>query len=113
MKTLSFQHIITSGNIPSPRSNHTSVLYTNKESKENYLIIHGGNSDSGETNKTFSFNLKSFEWKELIIEGEYEIIPKTYHTSNIIDDYMIVFGGEYNESSLNDLSILSFPLNKW
>lgn len=40
-------------------------------------------------------------------------MPRTYHASCLVDKYMVILGGESQNSDLGDLWLLDLEINEW
>jgi hypothetical protein len=112
LDSLSLVRVDKFGEVPRPRSNHSSVIYV-KENKDPLMIIYGGSGFSENGDEVcFIYNLNTNIWKKYRTVGVNAGF-RSYHTANIIKDYMIIFGGEVNGSITNDLYILCLKTKKW
>ena len=56
-------------------------------------------------NDIFELDFKERKWSQINANGD-RPAARTYHSANLIEDYLIIFGGE-NMGDLNDLNILN------
>ncbi|CAI2378495.1 unnamed protein product [Moneuplotes crassus] len=90
------------------RSNQTSVYF----SKDKCIYLFGGGGpDKQRCNDTHKFNIKTEQMVKVHTFGK-PPLPRTYHTANIIESYMIVIGGEA-EFDMNDVHLLDLENNCW
>eukprot|EP01080_Neovahlkampfia_damariscottae_P009012 gene9012-1111_t len=104
--------------LPKPRHAHTSNIY------KNTMLIFGGHLtlfDSKPSRRTFfndlhEYNFETNKWK---LVSTYDDVPegRSWHSSKIMKDSLIVFGGFYmknrGEFYFNDLNILNLLDKKW
>ena len=71
-------------------------------------VFGGKNDDSEKLNDLWVFNITDKRWIEVEPEGEIPV-ERSGHTSNVYDDYMVIFGGIWDVTKeLNDLHLYSF-----
>lgn len=76
---------------PSPRSDHSAVVYKNS------MIIHGGQLNNEKLNDTWIFSFDQNEWAKIKLHKNNSIVPRCSHGAVMINQFMVVFGGEgYN-----------------
>jgi hypothetical protein len=98
--TLLWEEIKTTGAIPTQRSN-SSLHY---DSKNNRLVMFGG----GGPNKTRFSAISILDWKTKVwtelppLEQDNCPWERTYHSSELLYPYLIVYGGE-GIADLDDL----------
>ncbi|WWC85441.1 uncharacterized protein L201_000304 [Kwoniella dendrophila CBS 6074] len=95
--------------IPPPRRAHTTVLY------KHYLVIFGGGNGQAALNDVWALDvsdINNLSWHEWKTKGD---IPqkKGYHTSNLVGDKMIVFGGSDGHASFADIHVLNLQTRVW
>lgn len=95
------------GDTPSVRSNHSSVIYKNQ------MILFGGESSKGYLNDCWSLNLENYHWKALSFEKSITIpTPRASHSCYIHGHQMFLFGG-INRTPNNDLFVLDLDTFIW
>lgn len=76
---------------PSPRSEHSAVVYKNS------MIIHGGQLNNEKLNDTWIFSFDQNEWAKIKLHKNNSIVPRCSHSAVMVNQFMVVFGGEgYN-----------------
>ncbi|MBD2663996.1 hypothetical protein B6N60_03601 [Richelia sinica FACHB-800] len=101
------------GQVPSPRSYHTAVLYQDK------MLVWGGYKEL--ISSSFKFNdvylhildLKTWRWSKMTPMGT---LPeaRSHHSAVIFQDKLIIHGGAYDiYASFNDLYILDLRKKRW
>lgn len=77
-------------------------------------IFGGKDSDNNKLNDLWKLDLTSYKWQELSPHDGYRPRERSGHSCDIIDHYMIVFGGIFEiTKELNDLHLYDFRRNKW
>lgn len=106
LETNYWTKIFTSGEMPSPRTDHTAVLY------ENSMYVFAGYDGKNRFNDLRECNLTTFEWTLLAQNGT---VPLTRfgHTSVVHNHNMYIFGGWDGHDTLDDLYQYSFASNIW
>jgi hypothetical protein len=67
-------------------------------------IFGGKDSDNNKLNDLWKLDLTSYKWEEIHLSDGYKPRERSGHSCDIIDGYMIVFGGIYEiTKELNDL----------
>ena len=99
----------TLGQIPKERSNFAYDTYTINNTP--YLIIHGGIGSAEVFSDTYCLNLYLLKWTKLNTVGEAP--ERGYHTANIINNHMIVIGGENKGEIFNDICALNLISGVW
>jgi hypothetical protein len=101
------------GQIPSPRSFHTAVLYQDK------MLVWGGYREVIES--SFKFNdvylhildLKTWRWSKMTPMGTLPA-ARSHHSAVIFEDKLIIHGGAFDiYASFNDLYILDLRKKRW
>ncbi|KAL1924126.1 uncharacterized protein VTP21DRAFT_7161 [Calcarisporiella thermophila] len=108
------QPISTSGDVPSPRAQHTAVTIGN------YLVIFGGETkknQSGLDDNIYLMNKGTREWTRITCHGSVPV-GRFGHSATSIGPAMFVFGGISDGYYLNDLvsfdlRTLNSPFPKW
>lgn len=101
---------ITAGRKPEAREGHAAGVI------RNYMLIYGGSGQENLLANIFSFNLTTFEWKELEQQGAV-MGPRESMGSTVVGDNMYIFGGNTNEHSCendeytDDLFMISLKNN--
>lgn len=95
------------GDTPSVRSNHSSVIYKNQ------MILFGGESSKGYLNDCWSLNLENYTWKSLSFDKSITIpTPRASHSCCIHGHQMFIFGG-INRIPNNELFVLDLDTLIW
>lgn len=77
--------------MPSARFDHSAVVFKNS------MIIHGGQLNGEKLNDTWIFSFDQNEWAKIKLHKNNAIVPRSGHAAVIINQFMVVFGGEgYN-----------------
>jgi hypothetical protein len=97
--------------LPSPRMGHSMNLW-----KGNVIVIFGGWNGFQVLSDVIFIDLKKGIDRMTInipntLHGEAPM--RQFHTANIIDNYMYIFGGGDGKSWLNDLLVLDLVALKW
>ena len=82
----------TTGRKPEAREGHAAGVI------RNYMIIYGGSGTKSLLGNIFSFNLTTFEWKELEQQGHI-MGPRESMGATVVGDNMFLFGGNTNDKS--------------
>jgi N-acetylneuraminic acid mutarotase len=95
----------SSGNPPTPRSNHTAVWYKNS------MIVYGGEGASPKNifSDCYIFNFSTLKWTTIELQNP---IGKTFpkrssHSVCIYGDQMMIFGGKDSSGLQNDTFLLN------
>ncbi|KAF9566138.1 galactose oxidase [Agrocybe pediades] len=92
---------------PPPRTTHSSVAF------EDQIIIFGGTDGKYHYNDTWSFNVNTRVWTELICAG-YIPAPRESHAAAVVDGIMYVFGGRGVDSvEIGQLAALNLHTRRW
>ena len=80
----------------------------------NIVYIFGGNSSIHYNNDIFCFSLINKKWEKIIINKENKPLPRCGHTSTIIENNLIIYGGEspMNNNRLNEDILIFNTINK-
>ena len=76
-------------------------------------VFAGKNEDSEKLCDFWVYSIADKRWAEIYADGE---IPfeRSGHSSDIFDDYLVIFGGIWDVTKeLNDLHLYSFSENRW
>ena len=68
-----FDEVCQNGDIPSPRSHHTSYFFSRK-----YLIIHGGTDGNRYFNDFYLLDCSSYTWNKLIVDYDVPFCLRSY-----------------------------------
>ena len=94
--------------VPSPRSDHSATVHGSD------MIIFGG-TDSSSCDSifsdTWSYDLNSLIWKELIFEIRPP--PRFGHSAVLIPDGLLIFGGKSLRNYLSDIWVYDFTYDNW
>lgn len=104
------------GDIPSPRTNHTSTVVT-KDGKDEFIFIFGGLGEKGKLDDCYKLELaNSLKFTKIEAEGD-RPAPRASHTSCYYEGKIYVFGGNggrgYENSVFKDLWSFDVNANKW
>jgi hypothetical protein len=101
-------NIITPKNSwPLQRRAHTTVYY------RNYLVVFGGGNGQAALNDVWALNITDpdeLTWEEWKATGDVPV-QKGYHSANLVDSKMIVYGGSDGNHSFSEVHILD--LGEW
>ncbi|KAK8894786.1 hypothetical protein M9Y10_023224 [Tritrichomonas musculus] len=98
LKNKKWEKIETKGKNPPSRFDHSAVIY------KNIMIIHGGQCNSDKYSDIWMFDFIKLEWSQVKLRKNSSIIPRSGHAAIIINQFMVVFGGD-------DYNNLPFALN--
>ena len=73
---------------PPPRFDHSAVIY------KNAMIVHGGQLGTEKLNDTWIFSFDQNEWAKIKLTKNNAIVPRSGHCAVMINQFMLVFGGE-------------------
>ncbi|OHS97327.1 hypothetical protein TRFO_36478 [Tritrichomonas foetus] len=73
---------------PSPRYNHSAVVY------KNVMIIYGGMYNNQKLHDTWVFSFTQGEWAKIDLGKNNSLFPRSGHTAVMVNQFMVVFGGE-------------------
>jgi N-acetylneuraminic acid mutarotase len=109
LKTFAWSELISRGEVPSNRDEHTAIMY------ENTMIIFGGFNHEGErVNDIHRYYFKENKWEQVLIMGGEIPCSRSGHSSVLYGDSMIVFGGRDSDNNrLNDLWEFNFATYQW
>ncbi|KAI9306070.1 hypothetical protein BJ944DRAFT_160597 [Cunninghamella echinulata] len=108
-ETLTWTKPKTDGVPPSPRRAHTTCLWNNN------IIVVGGGDGARALADVHSLNLDDPSrpvWTQLEPSGT-PPIARGYHTSNLVKDKLIVYGGSDGLECFSDVFVLDLVANKW
>jgi len=106
LETCYWSKLFPTGDPPSPRTDHSCVLY------ENSMYIFAGYDGKNRFNDLRVCNLESFEWKLVEATGNLPI-KRFGHTAVVYNHNMYVFGGWDGHETLDDLYQYSFLVGNW
>ena len=108
--TMEWTEIVTTGDIPSHRSNCT--MHYDKDN-DRLIMFGGGGANKQRFNTINILNWKSKEWIEISPKtNETSPWARTYHTAELFYPNLVVFGGE-GISDLDDLWVFNFLSMSW
>ncbi|KAL9648570.1 hypothetical protein ABK040_012229 [Willaertia magna] len=103
-KKMEYNNNKMKSDIPTPRFGQTMCVYND------CLYLFGGFTNQSEvSNELFQFNLKKKTWKLLKFTNKAMISGRYYHTMNVIDNKIYIFGGLGESNSVLD-DIVMFDL---
>ena len=77
-------------------------------------IFGGKDSDNNKLNDLWRLDLNTNKWQEINPVDGYKPRERSGHSCDIIDHYMVIFGGIYEiTKELNDLHLFDLRTNKW
>jgi N-acetylneuraminic acid mutarotase len=100
----------TTGRRPEAREGHAAGVI------RNFMLIYGGSGTKSLLANMFSFNLTTFEWKELEQQG-HSMGPRESMGATVVGDNMFLFGGNVNDKQdesdeyTDDLFMISLKNN--
>lgn len=112
LKDYEWTEIATTGDLPETRSNYT-VHYN---SIDNEIIIFGGGSDhKTRYNSVCLLNWATKKWTRVLpVESDEAPWERTYHSSEFVYPYMVVFGGEgVSNLDLDDMWVFNVLTHQW
>ncbi|KAG6832512.1 hypothetical protein H0H92_000141 [Tricholoma furcatifolium] len=102
-----WEFIEPSEKVPAGRTGHVCVSFGNR------IIMFGGTDGKYHYNDTWSYDIQTQQWSELLCIG-YIPVEREGHAAAIIDDVMYIFGGRGVEGKdLNDLCALKLSNQRW
>lgn len=102
---------MTCGKGPSPRESHTTVAYTPTNGDGPKLIIYGG-MNGMRLGDIYILDINSMTWNNPVING-IPPLPRSLHSSTVINKKMYVFGGWVPQEILNKGKIEIVQENEW
>jgi len=93
------------------RYNHTAIHYNN--GTDDIMIVFGGVYNSSYLSDTWEYNITKDSWTQKTSGATARYCHTAIHYNNGTDDIMIVFGGEYNSSYLNDTWEYNITKDSW
>jgi N-acetylneuraminic acid mutarotase len=94
---------------PTGRSGHSAVIFNN-----NMYIFGGKDEDNNKLNDLWKLDLATFLWTELKTTDGSEPLPRSGHSCEVYEGYMLMFGGIYEiTKELNDFCMYDFRKNRW
>jgi N-acetylneuraminic acid mutarotase len=78
------------------------------------MWVFGGKDDENrKLNDLWRLDLNTYTWTEINPNG-FVPMERSGHSSDVFDNYMIIFGGIYEiTKELNDFYLYDFKTNKW
>ncbi|CAO0795739.1 unnamed protein product [Mucor circinelloides] len=107
--TLTWSKPKTQGEAPSPRRAHTTCIWNQK------IIIVGGGDGARALADVHMLDVSDPhlpKWSLLSPEGN-PPIARGYHTSNLVKDKLIVYGGSDGHECFSDVYVLDLVSNRW
>ncbi|KAF7728240.1 hypothetical protein EC973_006521 [Apophysomyces ossiformis] len=99
----------TEGTPPSPRRAHTTCLWNNK------IIVFGGGDGARALSDVHALDISDPSrprWQQLHPTGD-PPIARGYHTSNLVKNKLVIFGGSDGHECFNDVYVLDLVANHW
>lgn len=107
------------GEIPCPRSNHVSGYYKKSDGTD-YLLIHGGMTQTGKLDDLYLFDLNQNKFSKVEFTNapdENIPSPRASHSSYIFEGKFYIFGGNgghmYENQVFKDLWVLDLETMRW
>lgn len=97
------------GDPPSPRRAHTTCIWNQK------IIIVGGGDGARALADVHTLDVsdtQNLKWEVLKPQGN-PPIARGYHTSNLVKDKLIVYGGSDGHECFSDVHVLDLISNRW
>ncbi|GAA5809710.1 hypothetical protein MFLAVUS_003123 [Mucor flavus] len=97
------------GDPPSPRRAHTTCIWNQK------IIIVGGGDGARALADVHTLDVsdpQSLKWYSVRAQGN-PPIARGYHTSNLVKDKLIVYGGSDGHECFSDVHVLDLVSNRW
>ncbi|KAF0465446.1 galactose oxidase [Gigaspora margarita] len=107
--TLTWTKPKTTGNIPSRRRAHTTAYYNN------CIYVFGGGDGVRALNDVYKLNISDMNnlvWEKLETTGR-PPISRGYHTSNLVGNKLVVYGGSDGHECFDDVFMLDLERNNW
>ncbi|KAI8366057.1 uncharacterized protein BYT42DRAFT_595979 [Radiomyces spectabilis] len=108
-ETLTWSKPPVEGLPPSPRRAHTTCLWNDK------IIVVGGGDGARALADVHMLDLsdpKKLRWSELHPSGT-PPIARGYHTSNLVKNKLVVYGGSDGHECFSDVHILDLATERW
>ncbi|KAG0167232.1 hypothetical protein DFQ28_006396 [Apophysomyces sp. BC1034] len=108
-ETLVWSKPNTEGTPPSPRRAHTTCLWNDK------IIIFGGGDGARALSDVHALDISDpsrLRWQQLNPTGD-PPIARGYHTSNLVKNKLVIFGGSDGHECFNDVFVLDLVENRW
>ncbi|CAG8559980.1 10531_t:CDS:2, partial [Acaulospora morrowiae] len=109
LDTLTWTKPSTSGSVPSPRRAHTAAYYNE------CIYVFGGGDGARALNDVHVLkisDLNNLEWKKLELKGR-PPISRGYHTSNLVGNKLVVYGGSDGHECFSDVHVLDLEKSTW
>lgn len=107
--TLAWSKPKMDGEAPSPRRAHTTCIWNQK------IIIVGGGDGARALADVHTLDVSDQNtprWSRLFPEGT-PPIACGYHTSNLVKDKLVVYGGSDGHECFSDVYVLDLVTNRW
>ena len=101
MMTFTWVTVEVNGTPPTPRSGHSATLISNR-----YWLIHGGCSDGVFLADTHILDLQTTTWLPPPVILGVAHVPRFHHTSSLVCNQVIIYGGCSAGALLNDVTAL-------
>jgi N-acetylneuraminic acid mutarotase len=101
-----WQKLLTRGEIPNPRTDHTAVIYTSS------MYIFAGYDGKSRFNDLKALDLESKDWSNIVSSGS-PPMARFGHTAVVYNHCMYIFGGWDGHDTLDDLYQFSFGPKIW
>ncbi|KAG0163468.1 hypothetical protein DFQ28_011631 [Apophysomyces sp. BC1034] len=108
-ETLTWSKPVIEGTPPSPRRAHTTCLWNDK------IIVVGGGDGARALADVHALDVsdpKKLRWTLLNPTGT-PPIARGYHTSNLVKDKLVVYGGSDGHECFSDVHVLDLVANRW
>ncbi|CAG8815299.1 17510_t:CDS:2, partial [Racocetra persica] len=107
--TLTWSKPKTTGNIPSRRRAHTTAYYNN------CIYVFGGGDGVRALNDVYKLDISDMNnlvWQKLETTGR-PPISRGYHTSNLVGNKLVVYGGSDGHECFDDVFMLDLVTMQW
>ncbi|CAG8444231.1 9235_t:CDS:2 [Ambispora gerdemannii] len=107
--SLTWSRPLTTGDVPSPRRAHTTAHYNNR------IYVFGGGDGVRALNDVYVLNisdLNNLVWEKIEPLGT-PPISRGYHTSNLVGNKLVVYGGSDGHECFKDIHVLDLEINTW
>jgi len=105
-ETMDWKELKCQGEIPAGRLGHTANLVNNK------MYVFGGYDGESLRNELFVLDLETCQWTEVKDPEGNGPTPRSQHSSAVLGDKMIIFGG-YDSEEQNDVFVFDTETQEW
>lgn len=97
--------VVKSGYLPVIRAGHAGGVYKNK-----YYLFGGKFQDQRTCSAVEVFDCQKYEWQQIYNSLEENRVD---HTAEIVDKYLVIFGGYESHRVFNDLKVFNIETQTW